>query len=257
MIEKLARLGYASIGVVYMIVGALAAAAAFGRGGGATGGQQSAFRMILQQPFGRVALGVIALGLVGYVLWRFLSAFTDSEHRGSDAKGLALRATSIGRGIVYAGLCVEVVRLMMNGRSGSGGDQKAKHWTAALMEQPFGQWLVGLVGLAIVVTGAYQLYAAWDSKLSKRLSLGRMDDRVRRKVVAISRFGIGARGVVFFVIGGSLVLAGVKHNPNAARGTSGALSALPQPLLALVGVGLIAYGVYALVNARYRRISTT
>jgi hypothetical protein len=256
MIEKLARLGYASIGVVYMIVGALAAAAAFGRGG-ATGGQQSAFRMILQQPFGRVALGVIALGLLGYVLWRFLSALTDSEHRGSDAKGLALRATSIGRGIVYAGLCVEVVRLMMNGRSGSGGDQKAKHWTAALMEQPFGPWLVGLVGLGIVVTGAYQLYAAWDSKLSKRLSLGRMDDRVRRKVVAISRFGIGARGVVFFVIGGSLVLAGVKHNPNAARGTSGALSALPQPLLALVGVGLIAYGVYALVNARYRRISTT
>jgi hypothetical protein len=112
------------------------------------------------------------------------------------------------------------------------------------------------VGLGIVAYGAYQLYAAWDAKLSKRLSLGEIDGRVRRKVVAVSRFGIGARGLVFFVIGGSLVVAAVKHNPDAARGTSGALASLPDPVLVVVGIGLAAYGVYALVNARYRRITT-
>ena len=256
MIERLARLGYASIGIVYMIVGVLAALAGLGKGG-TPRGQESAFLVILRQPFGRVALGVIALGLVGYTLWRLASAATDSEHRGSDAKGLALRAASAGRGLIYAAITIEVIRLMMNGRGSSGGgDQKAKHWAARLMDAPFGQWLVAAVGLGIVAYGAYQLYAAWDAKLSKRLSLGEIDDRVRRKVVAISRFGIGARGLVFFGIGGSLVMAAVKHNPNAARGTSGALAALPEPVLVVVGVGLAAYGVYALVNARYRRITT-
>lgn len=255
MIERLARLGYAAIGVVYMIVGGLAAAAGFGKEG-ATGGQETAFRVILRQPFGRVALGVIALGLIGYVLWRLISAATDSEHRGSDVKGLAIRAGSAGRGLIYAAICVEVIRMMTKGSGGSGGEQQAKHWTATIMDKPFGRWLIAAVGLGIVAYGAYQLYAAWDAKLSKRLSLGEMDDRVRRKVVAISRFGIGARGIVMFVVGGSLVMAAVKHNPNAAHGTSGALAALPPLVLGFVGLGLAAYGVYALVNARYRRITT-
>lgn len=255
MIERLARLGYASIGIVYMIVGGLAAAAGLGKGG-STGGQKSALLVILRQPFGRIALGVIALGLVGYTLWRLVSAATDSEHRGSDAKGLAIRAASAGRGLIYGAITIEVVRLMMHRGGGSSGDRQAKHWAARLMEQPLGPWLVGAAGLGIVAYGAYQLYAAWDAKLSKRLSLGEMDDRVRRKVVAVSRFGIGARGLVFFVIGGSVVVAAVKHNPGAVRGTSGALASLPDPVLAVVGIGLAAYGVYALVNARYRRITT-
>ena len=257
MIERLARLGYAAIGAVYMIVGGLAAAAGFGKGG-STGGHETAFQLILEQPFGRVALAVIALGLIGYVLWRLISATTDSEHRGSDAKGLAIRAGSVGRGLAYAAIAVEVIRILTTGHSGGGsGEQQARHWTAEIMDKPFGRWLIAAVGLGIVAYGAYQLYAAWDAKLSKRLSLGRMDDRVRRKVVVISRLGIGARGVVMFIVGGSLVMAAVKHNPNEAHGTSGALASLPPLALGCVGLGLVAYGVYALVNARYRRITTT
>lgn len=254
MIERLARLGYASIGIVYMIVGSLAALA--GLRNSSTGAKHDAFLLILRQPFGRIALGVIALGLIGYTLWRLVSAVTDGDRRGSDAKGLAIRAASAFRGLAYGAITIEVLRLMTNGRGGGGEEQTTKHWAATFMQQPFGRWLVAAVGLGVVVYGAYQIHAAWDAKLSKRISLREMDDRVRRKVVAISRFGIAARGLVFFVIGGSIVIAAVQHNPNAARGTAGALNALPQPLLVLVGVGLAAYGVYALVNARYRRIAT-
>jgi hypothetical protein len=257
MIERLARLGYASIGIVYMIVGAFAVRAGVGRRG-STGGQKDALALILQQPFGRVLLGVIAAGLIGYVLWRFVSAVTDSEHRGDDAKGLGIRAASIFRGLVYSAMAVEVIRMIArNSSSGSAGsEQKAEHWTGRLMQQPYGQWLVALAGLGIVSYGAYQLYAAWDAKLSKRISLGEMDARVRGKVIAISRFGIAARGLVFLIIGGSLVVAAVRHNAESAHGTAGALRELPPPLLILAGLGLAAYGVYALVNAKYRRITT-
>lgn len=255
MIERLARLGYASIGIVYMIVGGFAVAAGLGRRG-STGGHKDAFALIRDQPFGRVLLAVIAIGMIGYVLWRFVSAVTDNEHRGSDAKGLSIRLASFFRGLVYAAFAVEVIRMIAGngGGGGGGGDQEARHWTARLMQQPFGVWLVAAAGIGVVAYGAYQLYAAWDSKLSKRISLGEIDSNVRGKVIAISRFGIGARGLVFFVIGGSLVLAAFRHNPQAAHSTTGALRELPDPLLILVGFGLAAYGVYALVNAKYRRI---
>jgi hypothetical protein len=253
MIERLARLGYLSIGTVYIIVGLLAVMAGLGRRGSA-GSQKTALQFIVHQPFGGVALGIIAIGLVGYMLWRLISAVTDSEHRGTDAKGIALRVTGAIRGLIYGGFAVSVIQLMRHRGSGADSDTKARHWSGVAMDKPLGRWALAAAGLAVVIYGAYQLYKAWDAKLSKRIHLGEMDAPVRRKVVAVSRFGIGARGVVFFVIGGSLVLAAVRQNPNAARGTSGALQELPDPVLVVVGVGLAAYGMYAWVNARYRSI---
>lgn len=235
-----------------MIVGGLAVAAAMGNG--STGGHEDAFALIREQPFGRVLLAVIAAGMIGYVLWRFVSAVTDNEHRGSDVKGIGVRLASIARGLVYSVFAFEVIRMIVKGDDGESGDSQAVHWAARLMRQPFGRTLLVLVGLSVVAYGAYQLYAAWDAKLSKRLSLGEIDPRVRDKVIMVSRFGIGARGLVFFVIGGSLVIAGLRHDSSEAHSTTGALQGLPQPVLVLAGLGLAAYGVYALVNARYRRI---
>lgn len=256
MIERLARLGYASIGLVYMIVGGFAVAAGLGERSSA-GGHAEAFQFILRQPLGKFLLAIIAFGLIGYVLWRFTSAVTDSEHRGDDAKGIGVRIASFFRGLVYALLAVEVVRILLrSGGGSSGGNQQTQHWTRRLMDAPFGRWLVAAVGLGVVLYGAYQLYAAWDSKLSKRISLGEIDSRVRRKVILISRFGIGARGVVFFIVGGTIVLAALRQNASEAQSTTGAMELLPLPVLVVVGFGLAAYGVYALVNAKYRRIST-
>jgi len=249
LLSKLARLGFVSAGLVYVIVGALTL---FAHPGSST---RDAFRVIGRQPFGRFALIVIAAGLIGYALWRLVSAITDNEHRGSDAKGLAIRAASVGRGAIYGAFAFEVIRLLAHrDDGGGGGDHQARHWTARLMDAPFGHWLVIAAGLGVIAYGGYQLWCAWDAKLSKRIHLGEMDRRVRSKVIAISRFGIGARGIVFLVAGGTIVRAGWKHDPNAAHGTSGSIAMLPKPMLLVVGVGLIAYGVYAFVNARYRDI---
>lgn len=253
IIERLARLGYTSVGIVYMIVGGFAVAAGLGKRGAPS--HTDALALIREQPFGRTLLIVVAAGLAGYTIWRFTSALMDDEHRGSDAKGLSIRLGSFGRGLIYAVFAVEAVRMAMHRGGGEGGEQQAQHWTGRLMNAPFGRWLVAAVGLGVVAYGAYQLYAAWDAKLSKRIRLGEIDGRMRRKVIGISRFGIGARGIVFFIVGGSLVLAAVKHNANEAHSTTGALQVLPHPMLIVVGFGLAAYGVYALVNARYRKMS--
>lgn len=256
-VEFLARAGYAAKGVVYSLVGFIAARTAFGNGGDAKG-SKDALASLLGEPFGRVLLGVVAAGLAGYALWCFVRAVWDPEHDGKDAKGVAKRAFSFARGLVYVSLVVAVIG-MIRGAASSGGGDATREWTAWLMSFPLGVWLVGLAGASVIAYGAAQAYRAWKVKLDKQLSLGRMSPAARRWTVYLSRFGMAARGVVFGIIGTFLIQAALHANPREAKGLGGALESLRSQsygpwLLAAVALGLIAYGLYQFARARYRRI---
>jgi hypothetical protein len=254
-VEGLARLGYASKAAVYFVVGGLTAFSALHHHRNAAD-RQDAFAFIERLPFGRALLLLLAIGLLGYAVWRISSAIADSERRGTDAKGIALRIGSFVRGAAYGWIAIEVARLAMrHAGGGHGSDANARHWTAKAMDAPFGRAAVAIAGAIIVGYGVYQLSVAWTAKLSKQLHAG----AAHPWVLLVSRFGIGARGVVFGIVGGSLVVAALHRNPAAARGTTGALRKLAeQPyghvLLLAAAIGLAAYGVYALLNARYRTI---
>ena len=262
-LEKFARFGYAAKGVVYVVVGALAALAAFGSGGQTTG-SKGALQTIAEQPYGRVLLGLVAFGLAGYALWQFIRAIEDPEYEGSDGKAIAKRVGFFISGVIHFGLVWYAIGILTGaasgGGGGGGGDSGAQTWSARVMEYPMGRWLLMLIGAGIVGYGIFQLTKAFKSELGKRLHLGQLEPGTYRAVVAISRFGLAARGVVFGIIGGFLATAAYHHNPGEARGVDGALEALQrQPygpwLLGTVAVGLIAYGIFEFVKARYRQIN--
>ena len=262
-IEWLARLGYAAKGLVYIIIGGIAVQAALGQGDQVTG-SEGALQSIARQPFGRVMLAIVALGLAGYALWRLVQAIRDPEHKGSDAKGIATRVGYAISGLIHAGLALAAGRLVFGSGSGGGGggggaEGGVDSRTAMLMQQPFGPWLVGLVGVGIIGFGLYELYRAYKTDIAKRLHLWQLDTDTRRWVVRSGRMGYAARGVVFAVIGFFLIQAAMHHNPAEARGLGGALQSLQGEsygpwLLGIVALGLIAYGAFELVKARYRRI---
>jgi Domain of Unknown Function (DUF1206) len=257
-IVRLARVGYASKAVVYFTVGILAAQAAFGSGGETTG-KSGALRTIVQQPMGRALLAIIALGLFGYAVWRVVAAVTDAEHKGSDGKGMAVRVGMVVRALLYGALGVEALRLVTGSGSG-GGDQGTQHWTARLLAMPMGRTLVLLAGAGVIAYALYQLYRAYAAKLSKELDLSPLTPDAATWVVRLSRFGMAARGVVFTIIGWFLLRAGMQRDASEAGGLGEALATLERQaygpwLLGAVALGLIAYAVYELVNARYRRIS--
>lgn len=255
-IERLARVGYAAKALLYTIVGALALQAAFGDGGRTTG-SRGALSTLQDHEFGDLALAVIAAGLFGYAAWRVVEAILDPERRGTSAKGLALRASFAARGLVHAALGLQAVRLI--GGSGRSGSDGTELWTARVMDAPMGPWLVIGGGLVVAGYGAYQLYRAWAAKLSRQLDLSRLSREAGAWIIGVCRAGIAARGIVFGVIGVYLVRAGLAHNATQAADTGEALRVIGrQPfgtwLLAGVAVGLIAYGIYDIVQARYRVI---
>jgi hypothetical protein len=254
-LEGLARLGYGARGAVYCLVGGLALLAAFGSGG-QTGGSRSALATLLDQPFGRVILGIIALGLFGFAAWRLVEGITDADHRGGSGKALAIRAAHVLSGVTYGGLALTTIAMALGRGSGQGEGQAAQDWTAWLLGKPFGQWLVGLVGLVVVGVGIAFALRAWRGRVTDYLAL---DANTRRWAVPLGRLGFAARGLVFVLIGGFVVLAALHSNSSEVKGLGGALQSLQsQPygwaLLALTAAGLLAFGIFGLVQARYRRI---
>jgi hypothetical protein len=257
-LEVMARLGHGARGVVYCLIGGLALLAAIGSGG-RTGGSGSALRTLLGQPFGRVLLGAIALGFAFFAVWRFVEAATDADHRGKEWKGLAVRGAHVVGGFIAIGLALSALGLAFGWGGGRGGDDRAaRDWTAWLMAQPFGPWLVGLVGLGIVAAGIAFIAKGWRGKVTEHLVCSR---DVARWAVPAGRLGFGARGVVFLIMGGFLVVAAVQSRAAQAKGLGGALEALQAQLfgwvlLGVTAAGLFAFGVFSFVEAFYRSIDT-
>ena len=249
-IERFARVGYIAKAILYGTVGVLAAGAAFGRG--ETTDSRGAMTRLLGAPFGQLLLLIIAAGLVGYAAWRCTSAIVDAEGRGNDAKGLALRASFLVRGLAHLGLAYSAIRLAAGSSAGGNGSQVA---TSTAMDLTV--WLVWAAAIGIGGFGLYQLYRAAAAKLSKQLRQGEMRAEVGAWVIVVSRFGIAARGLVFMAIAWLLGQAAWEHDASQAGGIQEALARIAGlgslPYVA-IGGGLIAYGVYELLNARYRRI---
>ena len=258
-IEKLARLGYATKGTVYGLVGVLAVMLAVGAGG-STEDSRGVIQTIAAQPFGQFLVGVVALGLFGYALWRFVQAWKDTEHQGSDAKGIIARTGFAISGGIHLSLAVMAVRIFIGSSGGSGGNSK-QAMTATLLSQPFGQWLVGLIGAIIIGVGLQHFFRAYKASFMKEYKSGEMSPTQRRWAKRIGQFGLSARGVTFGMIGGFFISAAINANPSEAKGLSGAFDTLAQQpygpwLLGLVALGFVAYGVYCWSRAWYRRFST-
>lgn len=250
-LTALARVGFAAKGFVYVLIGVFAAAAAFGSG--APTGSRGVLDALRGQPFGMVLLLLTAVGIAAYAVWRLAAAVFNPER-----KSALRRAGYVITVVIYAGLAIEAVRMALGWSRGGGGDA-ASHWTARLMAQPFGVLLVGLVAAGIAAYGGYQIHKAWTSDVARDLRLGAMRRDPRHAVVAIARAGLAARGVVFLVVAGFLVQAALQADPSEARGMAGALRAIRhQPygpyLLGAVAAGLLAYGLYQLVRAKYQRL---
>ncbi len=256
-ITRVGRLGYAAKGLVYITIGLLAAQVAW-LGHGRTGGSRAALRFIAHQPFGQVLLCVTIGGLACYAVWRLLETFTDVEGRGTDAKGLALRARSLIIAFIYGGITLGAIKILLGSSSGDGGGSAAQDWTARILKQPFGAALTVALGAAVVAGGAYKVWSAFQKKFAKKISLSELSANARKWLSRTCVFGLAARGLVFILVGIFLLQAGLQSNAEKARGLSGALDSLQsQPygrwLFGTVALGLAAYGIYCCVRARYGR----
>ena len=253
-VELLGRAGLVAKGVSYALVGALALGLAFGAGGRATS-RQGALATIATHGWGKALLLLLAAGFAAYALWRLAQTiWPDSGDDG--AKQAAKRAGTLGRAAIYAGLTYSAVKIAF----GSGEESqtaKAHKATAQVLDWPGGTWLVGVAGACIVAAGVYNAYRGITKKFTKRWeSAGREIESWGERAGVV---GLLARAIVFCLIGAFFIKAAVDYDPRDAVGFDGALQKLAHEtygewLLGVTAAGLLAYAVFCLVDARYRRI---
>ncbi len=254
-VPKLYRTGYAAKGVVYAIIGFLAAKLAFGTGGETTG-SEGALQEIAQASWGTSALALTGIGLIGYSLWKFVQAISDPDGRGSDAEGLIKRAGFFGSGLIHGSLAITAFTIAF-GSGGGGGGSDTQSKTARVLSYEWGVWLVGLAGVITILIGLYQFYKAYEASFAKRWNTEEMSRTQVTWGERAGRLGLAARGVVFCMMGWFFITAARQHDASEAAGLEGVLNELAASgqgpwLLGTVAIGLMSYAVFCFVKARYR-----
>ena len=253
--EWLARSGYGARGAVYLLVGWFSLAAAW-TGERPTDTQEALLR-ILDQPFGKILLGAIAVGLVFYAVWRLAQGAFDLDDHGTTGKGLVIRGALLVSAALHAGLALFALSIAL-GRPGGSEADASRDWTAWLMGQPLGRWLVAAVGIAVIAAGLAHFSKAWREGYRRHLKADRDTMRV---ISAVARTGLAARGIVFCLIGAFFVLAAWRADPSESGGLGKALLTLQAQhygpwLLGLMAAGLFAFGTYSVIQGIYRRIDS-
>lgn len=255
--ERLGRIALATQGALYLVIGVIAASLATGDQSGEAS-QKGAIESVARQPFGKALLVVLLVGLIAHAGWRLLLAVRGEPGSDDDGKSVVKRLANVGRAGIYVSFTYFAWQLLT--RSGADESDTQKESTARVLEWPAGEWLVMAVGLAVVAAGVWNISKIFTAKFLENLDLGGLDERTRRSVEISGRVGYAARGAAFGLIGWFLIAAGRQHDPNESRGLDESLRELLGRahgpwLLAALALGMMLFGVYRILDARFRKPS--
>ena len=253
----LGRAGFLARGLMYVVIGWIAVALAFGKTS-QRADKSGALQTLGRSPGGEIALWVLAIGFFGMAIWRLSEAAFGTPET-DEKKAVWTRLTALAKAVAYGVLGYTVIDYAIGAGGSQSSDRQSVDLTATLMRHPGGRILVGVIGLVLIGAGLFLAYQAWRERFKKDLLLGQLGQRTRPAVEWLGRIGGVARGAVFITAGVFLVIAAVTAQPGQAKGIDSSLRALAATpggpwLLVLVAAGLVMFGLYSCCEARWRRV---
>lgn len=251
-LQVLARLGFAVNGLVHLLIGALAIGIA--TGGGQTDADQSgAFRQLASTPGGVFLLWAVVIGMFALGLWLLISAFLMQPQ--DSKRKWARRGAEAAKGITYFALGSTALTFALGGSSDSSSSTSSL--TGELMGNPIGIAVLVVAGLAVMGVGGFFIYKGATQKFTEDISVP--GGTVRKAVLGLGFAGYIAKGIAIGVVGILVIAAAFTHDPEKSSGLDAALTSLTElpfgvVVLIVIAIGLIAYGVYCFIRARYARL---
>lgn len=254
--EKFARAGIATKGIVYCLMGGLAAMTAFGNPEGQATGSSGIIEYISNQQFGQILVAMVAVGLVGYVFYRLYQTFFASLKGEDGTKETIKRVGYFFSAVSYGFLTYHAFKIITG--SGGGGGQGKQGYIADLMSKPFGQIMVGIIGVIFIGYGLYQMYKVFSGDYKENLQKANFKNKIYTLLLNSGKVGFIARGTVLGLIGFFIIKAAWTANSSQVGGVSKAFDFLKNEggtiVFLIVALGLLGYGIFQLVAARYKKI---
>lgn len=249
-VQRLARGGLVARGCLYAVVGVLAANLA--RGSSSQADKNGALRAVGERPFGRWLLVLAAIGFAGYAIWRLAEAVRPSDD------GALKRVGSGFRALLYAAFAWTTLSFVLTHHS-ENADARERDVTARVLGWPGGRWLVLGIGVAVIAVGLFSTYRAVSGRYRKHLKEHEIPRATLRWLKPVAYAGLVARTAAFSLVGAFLVQAAWTYDASKARGLDDSLRTLArapygEQLILLVGIGLVAFGLWCFVEARYRDV---
>lgn len=255
----IARIGYFVRGILYGLIGYLAIQLIIW-GRGELAGRQDALEVLAQQPLGGPVLILVAVGLLGMMLWSIIRAITDPDNVGHGLAGIAARVGKVVTGLSYGALLFPTLNMLFGlGNRGAEESEQAQQAAAGILGYSWGPWLVGAVGLALMLIGANRIRNGLQANLDERFKTYKMTPEQLKWSKRFGRIGAAAQGMVMITIGILAMLAAMTLEPEMVGGIDGAMLFLASRpygpyILGLVAAGLIAYAIYSILGALWFRV---
>ncbi len=256
--RRLVHVGWGAAAVVYATVAWLVLQMALGSAS-EEASSSGALQYVAQQPAGKIALFVLAVGLLAFAVGRVLEVTVLATEK-IDAKDKAQGALMA---VVYAALAFSAFSIAVSagsgGSSGGGAEQKG---SAVLLGLPGGRFLVAIVGLAVIGAGGYEIYKGSQKAFLDTLHCEQMPDWLRTATTPLGLFAYITKGLIFVLLGGFFVLSAIRYDPDKAEGLDGALRDVATApagrwILAFVALGMLSYALMCALESRYRKLGTS
>ncbi len=258
-IKIAAKIGLFAKGIVYCLIGLFAFMSAFHIDGHSAkdSDKTGIIQNLLAQPFGRIVLLLISVGLLCYSIWRFLQSTLDTSHKGKDARGMGKRFSYFFSGAAYLSISFLAAKAFFKNKSDDGGNSYSS-LSQKLIDSPGGEWLLTIVALVLVGIGLYQVWYGLKEKHRKHIDLQSLDERVSGYLLRAGKVGYISRGIVWLIIAFLFFRAASHHNPSEAGDTGTAFNFIQHGpygayLLALLAIGLVCYGATNFMRAFFER----
>lgn len=253
-LAMVARVGLIAYGAVHLLIAWLALQIAWGLAGNQSADTSGAMKTLADQPFGRILLWLVAVGLIALALWQstqVLWGYRDSE----GAQRLRKQITSAAKAAAYSALGISAISIALGSQKSS--SQTQQQATSGVLAWPGGRVLVVAAGLVIIGVGVASVVKGVKQSFSEEINTSSMSPTARKAVTRMGQVGYVAKGAALGVVGGLLSYATLTFDPQKAQGLDGALQTiLAQPfgrfLLTAVALGFLAFGLFAILQARYR-----
>jgi fumarate reductase subunit D len=255
-LAAVARVGLIAYGAVHVLIAWLALQIAWGLAGNQSADTSGAMKTLAQQPFGKILLGLVAVGLIALALWQATHAIWGyRNHVGTQR--IREQITSAAKALAYTALGISAASIALGSQESS--SQTQQHATSGVLAWPGGRVLVVAAGLIIIGVGVASVVKGVKQSFTEEINTSSMSPTVRKGVARLGQVGYVAKGAALGVVGGLLSYATLTFDPQKAQGLDGALQTiLAQPfgrfLLTAVALGFLAFGLFAILQARYRRM---